>query len=236
MACPVQVRGVTREDPFLILDTDKGEYCCRALVWAAGEFFFPKRQQFPGAEQSLHYADVKSWAQCEGDHLVVLGGAESGIDAACNLVALGKTVTVLDRGGAWIEEQGDPSLVLSPHTRSRFRAAQATGRLQLETGVSAVRVENKGDGYSVHGQDGQTFHCDGPPLSCIGFEGGAAQIESLWEWKNGHIQLTPNDESTLTPGLFLAGPQVRHPGEIFCFIYKFRTRFPLVAEAISGRL
>ena len=54
---------------------------------------------------------------------------------------------------------------------------------------------------------------------------------------NGLIPLlTGHDESTRTPGLFLVGPQVRHPGEIFCFIYKFRTRFPSVAQQISARL
>ena len=34
---------------------------------------------------------------------------ESGIDATCHLIALGKSVTVLDRGGAWAEERGDGS-------------------------------------------------------------------------------------------------------------------------------
>ncbi|GJM74955.1 hypothetical protein HMSSN036_71710 [Paenibacillus macerans] len=44
------------------------------------------------------------------------------------------------------------------------------------------------------------------------------------------------DESTLTPGLFVSGPGVRHGHLIFCFIYKFRQRFGVVAGEIAERL
>lgn len=32
---------------------------------------------------------------------------------------------------------------------------------------------------------------------------------------------------------FLVGPQVRHDARIYCFIYKFRQRFGLIAESIG---
>ena len=48
--------------------------------------------------------------------------------------------------------------------------------------------------------------------------------------------LTPQDESTALPGLFLVGPEVSHNGHLFCFIYKFRQRFAVVARAIAGRM
>ena len=44
------------------------------------------------------------------------------------------------------------------------------------------------------------------------------------------------DESTATPGLFLAGPSVRHGELSFCFVYKFRQRFGVVADAICKGL
>lgn len=49
-------------------------------------------------------------------------------------------------------------------------------------------------------------------------------------------RLTEQDESIKTPGLFLVGPEVRHGRVIFCFIYKFRQRFAVVAQAIGERL
>jgi hypothetical protein len=60
----------------------------------------------------------------------------------------------------------------------------------------------------------------------------------LFEWhpERYHAVLSPQDESTKTAGLFLVGPSVRHAGMIFCFIYKFRQRFAVVAQAIGERI
>ena len=44
------------------------------------------------------------------------------------------------------------------------------------------------------------------------------------------------DESTTTPGLFLVGPAMRHGDPVFCFVYKFRQRLAVVADAIARRL
>ena len=48
--------------------------------------------------------------------------------------------------------------------------------------------------------------------------------------------LTRNDESTKVPGVFLVGPSVRHGELSFCFVYKFRQRFGIVADAIARGL
>ena len=36
--------------------------------------------------------------------------------------------------------------------------------------------------------------------------------------------------------MFLAGPSVRHGSLIFCFIFKYRQRFGIVAEAIASSI
>ncbi|MFC3886288.1 hypothetical protein ACFOU2_23485, partial [Bacillus songklensis] len=65
---------------------------------------------------------------------------------------------------------------------------------------------------------------------------GANQIQSLFEWgEDGVPALTEQDESTITSNLFLLGPNVRHKQVIFCFIYKFRQRFAIVAKEILER-
>ena len=38
------------------------------------------------------------------------------------------------------------------------------------------------------------------------------------------------------PGLFLVGPAVRHGELSFCFVYKYRQRFAIVADAIARGL
>ena len=90
-------------------------------------------------------------------------------------------------------------------------------------------------GYAVYSeyQKWVTAH---PPILCTGFGTSLKQIAPLFDWSEGHAALTENDESTLTPGLFVTGPSVRHGGLIFCFIYKFRQRFAVVANTIAKRL
>ena len=48
--------------------------------------------------------------------------------------------------------------------------------------------------------------------------------------------ISEDDESTTTPGMYLCGPSVRHDGHVFCFIYKYRQRFAIVANAIASSL
>ena len=84
-----------------------------------------------------------------------------------------------------------------------------------------------------------------PPVLANGFDGSAASgvVRDLFAWPKdakgcaeGAPLLTLQDESTATPGLFLAGPSVRHGELSFCFVYKFRQRFGVVADAICKGL
>ena len=52
----------------------------------------------------------------------------------------------------------------------------------------------------------------------------------------GDPKLTERDESTICPGLFLCGPQVRQGKQILCFVYKYRQRFAVVLKEIATRL
>ena len=62
-------------------------------------------------------------------------------------------------------------------------------------------------------------------------------VAELFEQRGGGLPLlTANDESTIVPGIFLCGPAVRHDNHIFCFIYKYRQRFAVVAKAIANSL
>ena len=85
------------------------------------------------------------------------------------------------------------------------------------------------------------------PVLCAGFEGGVALgvAKDLFAWGGAEDQggcasnsplLTLQDESTTTPGLFLVGSLVRHGELSFCFVYKFRQRFGVVADAIAKGL
>ena len=233
-----------------VLETSRGELKTQFVIWAAGEFQYPNLNPFPGAQLCIHNSQIRSWTELEGDEFVVVGGYESGVDAASNLAALGKKVKLLDRQSSWSTVtipkrnsaaltssnlDSDPSVSLSPYSLKRLEIAYSMGRVELigEQHIEAVKAVK--NGYVVESEYEQWFSST-PPILCTGFDSSLKQIAPMFDWSNGYAALTQEDESTLTPGLFVVGPSVRHGDLIFCFIYKFRQRFAVVGNAIAQRL
>ena len=290
----------------------------RYVVWAAGEFQYPRASAeplFPGSELCRHNSSVRSWTELEGDDFVVVGGYESGMDAASNLSLCGKRCTVVSSTAYWDVSTEDPSSELAPYTAQRVRAACASAtppKLLAPLRVFAVEAA-AGGGFAVRARWGDAVEHEGgdhrepvrpaaaakaaakaaaaggevelrtpqAPLLCAGFEGSVklGVAKDLFAWgdpavgdddeeedddaegegddrdgddggemsdegdeKNGGgcadgaPLLNEYDESTTTPGLFLVGPAVIHGDLSFCFVYKFRQRFGVVADAIARGL
>ncbi|MEM7281503.1 MAG: NAD(P)/FAD-dependent oxidoreductase [Pseudomonadota bacterium] len=241
-ACDCKVLGVhPHPDGGFYLNTEQGELFTRFLIWACGEFQFPDLNPFPGAEHCLHYAHIEDWSAMEEGSYVVVGGYESGLDSAINLIQRGHKVKLLVRRRTWDRfDELDPSLVLSPYTRDRLREIENNERLEIIYDVNVVEVkQNENGDFRVNANDGRSWDAESPPILGTGFlkGGGARQIKDLWRWdEDGHVQLSEVDESVETPGLFLVGPQVRHEKRIYCFNYKFRQRFATIANQIAIRL
>ena len=231
----VRVIKVLTKNRGFVIETSQGELETQFLIWAAGEFQYPNLNPFPGAKLCIHNSQIRSWTELAGDEFVVVGGYESGVDAASNLAALGKTVKLIDRQSSWLNLDSDPSVSLSPYSLKRLEIAYSMGRIELigEKQVEAVKKVKKG--YVVESEYEEWFSST-LPILCTGFNSSLKQIAPLFDWSNGYAALTKEDESTLTPGLFVVGPSVRHDDLIFCFIYKFRQRFAVVGNAIAQRL
>jgi cation diffusion facilitator CzcD-associated flavoprotein CzcO len=233
----VLVKGIEPEDGLFRVLTDDGGHGATHVVWAGGEFNYPNVKAFLGAALCLHNARVGSWKHVAGDQVYVIGGYESGLDAAIHLARLGKQVMVLDRGEPWKEESSDPSISPSTYTLERLRAADVAPRVQLASGAEVVAVRKTDRGYVIDTASGRTFRTVHRPVLATGFTAQAALVPQLFAPReDGFPLLTENDESTITPGLFLAGPLVRHDHHVFCFIFKFRQRLAVVARAIAKRL
>ncbi|MBK5011943.1 NAD(P)-binding domain-containing protein [Pseudomonas sp. S60] len=242
VSCDCEVHEVaSTADHRFRLTTEQGDYDTKFLIWACGEYQFPDLKPFPGAQWCLHYASVTDWRDMEPGHFTVIGGYESGVDAAFNLLQHNHGVRLLVRRKTWdLPDVDDPSQVLSPYSRERLRVMEDAGALEVVYGVDVVEVscDNQG-GVRVHAGDGRYWDSQTPPILGTGFVkgGGARQIAEHWSWDEaGRIRLSENDESLRTPGLFLVGPQVRHDAMIYCFIYKFRQRFDGIAREIARRL
>lgn len=233
----VDVRSIQQSRDGFEIEALQGRFRARFVIWAAGEFQYPRLNGFRGAELCLHSSKVRSWSELEGKEFVVIGGYESGVDAAVALSSLGRRVRVLDTNAAWKNDDSDPSLSLSPYTTERLKAALKDGRIELCGEKHVIEVERVRKGFAIRTDDGEWSITPNQPILAAGFNSSAKLIADLFEWRDDDTpKLNGVDESTVAPGLFLVGPNVRHDKYIFCFIYKFRQRFAVVANAIGERM
>ncbi|MEM6996805.1 MAG: NAD(P)/FAD-dependent oxidoreductase [Myxococcota bacterium] len=232
-----EVLRVTKVGEDFRVDTADETLRAKHVVWAAGEFQYPQLGGFEGSELCRHTATIPSYRELAGDDFIIVGGYESGVDAASHLAQRGKRARLLDAGCPWESDSSDPSVALSPYSRTRMRTDRFRQHVQLLPNTPVVSVARTGSTYEVTSRAGQRFGTPVPPLLAGGFAGSHRLVADLFEARgDGYPRLSAHDESTIVPGLFLCGPAVRHDNHVFCFIYKYRQRFAVVAKAIATSL
>ncbi|MEM6635605.1 MAG: NAD(P)/FAD-dependent oxidoreductase [Pseudomonadota bacterium] len=235
--CGVDVHTIKPKDDGFSIDTSRGTFTADFVIWACGHFGAPSGGGLPGAELGHHYGTFKSWNEIAEDVVYVIGGYESGVDAAIGIAQKGKEVVVLDRGAPWLDGDKDPSRSLSPYTQQRLNVFRQCLSITLLPDAEIIALEQEKDGIHILAGDGRSWLSEGPPVLATGFGSGTARVSEWFDYDpDGIPMLTAQDESTAMPGLFLVGPEVSHQGHLFCFIYKFRQRFAVVAHAIAGRM
>ena len=178
----------------------------------------------------------------EGDSFSIIGGYESGVDAALNLVNLGKNVRLISNGEPWASNHPDPSRSLSPRTLDRLRELlqdkEKAKKIDFVKDTTIKKIE-KGDGFwTLRDQDDIPIASNTRPILANGFQSGLGLVEEFFERDEHNLPVFSEeaDESTITPGLFYSGPSLVHRNALFCFIYKFRARFGVIAAEIANRL
>ncbi len=231
------VTNIEKQGDAFLVHTNEGVARAKHVVWAAGEFQFPRIDGFSGSALCRHTAIIPSYEELKGDDFIVVGGYESGIDAAYHLAHRGKRVRLFDTGCPWKSESSDPSVALSTYSLERMRTSKFVENVELYAYMPIESVTRAGKTYEATTRDGDQFTTRVPPILAGGFAGGHALIAHLFERRgDGFPLLSEQDESTIVPGLFLCGPAVRHEKHVFCFIYKYRQRFAVVAKTIATNL
>lgn len=228
----IEVKTLQKERKSFTINTNNGEYKSNFVIWAAGEFQYPKKTSFEGDNLCIHYSKVKSFYDIEGKDTLVIGAYESGFDAAINLVRSGKKVTLLDSSAYLDLVNSDSSYSLSPFTRDRI--ADVIDEIAYFEETRVQKVEFDKGLYKVT-TNNKEFTSENKPINCTGFDSSLSLVKDLFEFKNNYPLLNEFDESTRIKNLFLVGPQVKHGSALFCFIYKYRQRFGIVAENIAKR-
>lgn len=229
----INVTSVIKENRSFELATSLGTYKCKYLIWAAGEYQYPKKTGFKGSDLCVHYSKIDSFQNLEGDERIVIGAYESGFDAVVNLIHAGKQVTLLDKSNYLELVKSDSSYCLSPFTRDRIH--EVINHIDYRPETRATSVEFEEGHYIVKTKNGKAFSSLQKPINCTGFASSLTLVDSLFLFKKGFPLLNQFDESIETKNLYLVGPQVKHDGALFCFIYKYRQRFAIVAESIARR-
>ena len=97
----VEVVKITNMDGVFNVVTNDWTISTKNVIWAAGEFLYPRLEGFSGSELCQHTATLANYADLDGDDFMVIGGYESGSDAAYHLSKRGKKVTMFDKGDPW---------------------------------------------------------------------------------------------------------------------------------------
>jgi putative flavoprotein involved in K+ transport len=232
-----KVISIKKQIDSFIIQTSDGIFECRDLIWATGEYKFPILKPFKGAELCTLFSEIKSYKGFNRDNYVVIGAYESGIDVAYNLSKNSEVegIVLLDKYDTIKMNEQDPSISISPYSRQRIENSSDSNldKILIYDAIEIDEVVKTEEGYSIF-SDEDIFKTTEPPILCTGYLGGEYQLKNLFEFNgNGKPILNEFDESIATKNLFLVGPHVQHQQVIFCFIYKFRQRFGIIANHIA---
>lgn len=159
------VNAIEKSGDLFHLHFDEGSFMAKNVIWAAGEFQYPKTTAFDGVELCRHTATVPSYAELEGDDVLIIGGYESGVDAAYHLADNGKNVHVFDRGDPWGEGSSNPSIALATYTIERTRHACFAEHVSLHPNTGVKQVTFSDGTYELTTEEGDVFRSK--PSPCL---------------------------------------------------------------------
>jgi thioredoxin reductase len=219
-------------DDWEVQDNKGNIYNTKYLIWAGGEWNFPKKL----FENTLHTSTIKSYIELKDDEYSVIGGGESGVDFAFNLVSIGKRVTMFCKTDIDADNKGDdPSKKLSPVTVAKFDQLKSSKNFEIIT-KQVVKVAKESEEYKIFLSDGKKVTSKNIPFEATGFNRVPNIIEDYISINDGDLEISNFDESLKTKNLFFVGPNLHRQNVILCFIYKFRMRFAVVACEIARRI
>jgi putative flavoprotein involved in K+ transport len=152
-----------------------------------------------------------------------------------------QSVQLISKGEPWSSDHPDPSRSLSPRTLDRLRELlrrpprQRTSSLPRTPRFETSRKVNAGGLFGI--KTAFPFASLTRPILANGFESGLGPVADHFEHDENGLPVFSEkaDESRLL-GLFYSGPSLVHRNSLFCFIYKFRARFGVIAHEVATRL
>ncbi len=232
-----EVRALRRQedDSFLVETSADKQFSCRAIVIAAGVGSFqPRMLRLPNAEdfrnKSLHYR-VRDPAQFSAKKLIILGGGDSALDWALELVDTAQRITVVHRRDEYRA---------MPDSVSKLRSLVAAGRMDVIENAKATEIKGEGDQITsvvIQPKDGEATEVAADHV--LVFFGLAPKLGPIAEWGLDINRKTINVETekfeTSEPGIYAVGDINYYPGKKKLILCGFHEA-ALAAFAIKQQL
>lgn len=219
-----------KADGQFVVTTTKDVYSTPYVVIATGYYDQPNYMNVPGEDlpHVFHYfKEAHPYFDCD---VVVIGGKNSSVDAALELVKAGARVTVLYRGQAY-------SSSVKPWILPEFDALVRKGTIKMEFNAEVDAITEQSVEYTVGQMQKRSakadfvfamtgYHPDHPFLQKIGVE-----IDEL----TGCPLYNPETMETNVAGLFIAGVIAAGNNANEIFIENGRYHGALIADCIEQR-
>lgn len=137
-----RVVGITKMADCFIVQTENGEYAARTVIVAVGGFGKARRLNVPGETESrVSYRFIEPY-RCAAKPALVIGGGNSGAEAALSLAEAGSPTVLAIRRDS-IASRSDLSLSspIKPWVLELLSRAEDEGALRILTSATVVAIE-----------------------------------------------------------------------------------------------
>jgi thioredoxin reductase (NADPH) len=189
-----------QEDGTFLVKTSKETYQTKYVVVATGYYDNHNKLDIPGAdlEKVSHY--FKEGHPYFNKHVTVIGGKNSSVDAALELVKADAHVTVVYRGSTY-----SPSV--KPWILPEFEALVRNGTIQMVFDADVTMIRDDSLTYATHDGKEQTIRNDFV-FAMIGYHPDHQFLTKMGveiDKESGRPDFNPETMETNVEGIFIAG-------------------------------
>ncbi|MCM3114653.1 YpdA family putative bacillithiol disulfide reductase [Neobacillus sp. MER 74] len=194
-----QVNKVLKKDEMFQIFTSKNTYCARHVIIATGYYDHPNYMNVPGENLPKVFHYFKEAHPYFDKDVCVVGGKNSSVDAAIELVKAGARVTVLYRGDKY-----SPSI--KPWILPEFESLVRTGTILMEFNARVKEITENQVIYTKDAEDNTIpndfvfamtgYHPDHQFLKNMG-----VKIDE----ESGRPFFSPDSMETNVEGIYIAG-------------------------------
>jgi thioredoxin reductase (NADPH) len=212
------------------VSTDKGDYTASNVIIATGYYDHPNYMNVPGEDLPKVFHYFKEAHPYFDQDVCVIGGKNSSVDAAIELVKAGARVTVLYRGSKYSES-------IKPWILPEFDSLVRKGIIFMEFEAHVKEITSNSVIYMKNGQE-HTIKND-YVFAMTGYHPEHQFLEKMGiqiDHETGKPLYNSETMETNVEGIFISGVIAAGNNANEIFIENGRFHGEMIAKAISGKI